>query len=72
MAAAPRRSLASIVGPLKDEAAGSAEKEVDFEVQEYDDEVDELRSMEEDQPAVEVVAATNTPVSTSQTKAARH
>jgi len=72
MAAVPRRSLASIVGPLKDEAAGSAEKEVDFEVEEYDDEVDDINSMEEDQPAVEVVAAPNTPVSNSQHRAALH
>jgi len=72
MAAAPRRSLASIVGPLKDEAAGSGEQEGDFEVEEYADEVDEFESMEEDQPAVEVVAAPNTPVRTSQFRAAPH
>jgi hypothetical protein len=53
-----------------------AEEEGDFEAEEEaeedDEEVDEVESMEEDQPAVEVVAAPNTPVSYSHSSAEWH
>jgi len=55
-----------------EDAEESAEEEGDFEAEEDDEEVDELESMEEEQPAVEVVAAPNTPVSTSCPGLGRH
>jgi hypothetical protein len=58
---------------IEEDAEEFAEEEGDFEAEEedenVDDEVDELESMEEDQPAVQVVAAPNTPVSTCQPRA---
>jgi hypothetical protein len=52
---------------IDEDAEKSAEEEGDFEAEEEDEaedeEGDELESMEEDRPAVEVVAAPNTPVS---------
>jgi len=48
----------------EDDDEGSAEQQGQFEAEEYGEEIDELESMEEDQPAVQVVAAPYTPVRT--------
>ena len=61
---------------VEEDAEASAEEEGDFEAEEQDEaedeEIDEFESMEEDLPAVEVVAAPNTPVSSTLPSAEQH